>query len=112
MVDSWRVEWACRLPNIFLSILAIVAVWTLVKRLAGGRAAWWTAAILGTSSQWLLVTRQAMTDLPFVAPMTIALAFAGSRARPDDDAAGAATSRRRPSSLGWCSSRAYDGCRS
>jgi 4-amino-4-deoxy-L-arabinose transferase-like glycosyltransferase len=84
MVDSWRVEWACRLPNIFLSVLAIVALWTLVKRVAGARTAWWTAAILATSSQWVLVTRQAMTDLPFVAPMTMALAFAGLALFTDD----------------------------
>ena len=33
--------------------------------------------ILATSSQWALITRQAMTDMPFVSPMTIALCFAG-----------------------------------
>jgi 4-amino-4-deoxy-L-arabinose transferase-like glycosyltransferase len=87
MVDSWRVEWACRLPNVFLSVLAIVAVWTLVKRLSSSRTAWWTAAILATSSQWVLVTRQAMTDLPFVAPMTAALAFAGLALHADDQPA-------------------------
>src|SRR5262249_18692822 len=31
----------------------------------------------GTSAQWVLITRQVMTDMPFVAPMTIALCLGG-----------------------------------
>ena len=31
------------------------------------------------SSQWALITRQAMTDMPFVSPMTIALCVRGAR---------------------------------
>jgi 4-amino-4-deoxy-L-arabinose transferase-like glycosyltransferase len=77
MVRDWRPEWACRLPNLLLSLVAIWAVWQLVARLAGRRAATLSALILATSSQWALITRQAMTDMPFVAPMTIALALAG-----------------------------------
>ncbi len=34
------------------------------------------ALVLATSSQWAFITRQAMTDMPFVSPMTIALCFA------------------------------------
>ena len=49
----------------------------MVKRLAGRRAGALSAIILATSSQWLFITRQAMTDMAFVAPMTIALALAG-----------------------------------
>jgi 4-amino-4-deoxy-L-arabinose transferase-like glycosyltransferase len=52
-------------------------VWTFVQRLAGKRAAALAALVLATSSQWAFITRQAMTDMPFVAPMTIALCFAG-----------------------------------
>ena len=77
IADSWRVEWACRLPNILLSIAAIFAVWSLVRRLAGRRAGALSAVVLATSSQWVFITRQAMTDLPFVAPMTIALCLGG-----------------------------------
>lgn len=76
MVADWRVEWACRLPGIALSIAAIWSVWVLVARLAGRRAAALAALVLATSSQWAFITRQAMTDMPFVSPMTIALAFA------------------------------------
>ena len=77
MVMSWRPEWACRLPHVLLSMAAIWAVWTFVRRLAGKRAAALAAVVLATSSQWALITRQAMTDMPFVSPMTIALCFAG-----------------------------------
>jgi 4-amino-4-deoxy-L-arabinose transferase-like glycosyltransferase len=77
IADSWRVEWGSRLPFILLGIVAVWSVWELVRRLAGRRAAAISAVVLATSSQWLFVTRQAMTDMPFVAPMTIALCFAG-----------------------------------
>jgi len=77
IADSWRVEWACRLPFIVLSIVAVWFVWQLVRRLAGARAAIFAAVALATSSQWVLITRQAMTDMAFVSPMTIALALAG-----------------------------------
>jgi 4-amino-4-deoxy-L-arabinose transferase-like glycosyltransferase len=76
MIDSWRPEWALRLPNILLSIVALAVLWWAVARLRSRLAATLSALVLATSSQWLLVTRQAMTDLPFVAPMTIALACA------------------------------------
>jgi 4-amino-4-deoxy-L-arabinose transferase-like glycosyltransferase len=76
MVDSWRPEWAARLPNIFLSLLTLAVLWWAIAKLRSRRAATATLAVLATSSQWLLVTRQAMTDMPFVAPMTIALCCA------------------------------------
>jgi 4-amino-4-deoxy-L-arabinose transferase-like glycosyltransferase len=76
MVADWRPEWAVRLPGVLLSIASVWAVWQLVLRLAGRRAAALAALVLATSSQWALITRQAMTDMPFVSPMTIALCFA------------------------------------
>jgi 4-amino-4-deoxy-L-arabinose transferase-like glycosyltransferase len=94
MVDSWRPEWALRLPNIILSIAALLVLWWAVARLVNRRAAWLSALVLSTSSQWLLVTRQAMTDIPFVAPMTIALACAAV-ALLDRDASAPATRNAR-----------------
>ncbi|HEX8950517.1 MAG TPA: glycosyltransferase family 39 protein [Polyangia bacterium] len=76
MVADWRPEWAVRLPGLLLSLASIWAVWQLVSRLAGRRAAALAAFALATMSQWALITRQAMTDMPFVSPMTIALCFA------------------------------------
>jgi 4-amino-4-deoxy-L-arabinose transferase-like glycosyltransferase len=85
LTTSFRVEWALRLPSILLSALAIFAVWQLVQRLAGKRAGAIAGVVLLTSPQWLLITRQAMTDMPFVAPMTIALALAGLALLAPDD---------------------------
>ena len=94
MVDSWRPEWALRLPNIFLSLAALAVLWWAVARLRNRLAATLSVLVLATSSQWLLVTRQAMTDMPFVAPMTIALTCAAV-ALLDPDAGAAATARAR-----------------
>ncbi len=76
MVMGWRGEWALRMPFIVLSIAAIWATYHLVLRLVSRRAALFSALVLGSSAQWALITRQAMTDMPFVAPMTVAIAFA------------------------------------
>lgn len=77
MTIGWRGEWALRMPLIVVSLVGIWAVFELVRRLASRRAGLWTALVLATSAQWALITRQAMTDMPFVAPMTVAVCFAG-----------------------------------
>ena len=76
MVADWRPEWAVRLPEVLLSIVAIWAVWKMVSRLASRRAGALAALVLATMSQWAFITRQAMTDMPFVSPMTVALCLA------------------------------------
>ena len=73
LVTSWRTEWALRTPSLLLAMTSIAAVFATVRRLASRRAAALAAVILISSPEWLLIARQAMTDLPFVAPMTIAL---------------------------------------
>jgi 4-amino-4-deoxy-L-arabinose transferase-like glycosyltransferase len=77
MVTSWRAEWALRAPSLVLSACALAALFALVAKVAGRRAGAITVVALTTSPQWLLITRQAMTDMPFTAPMTIALCLAG-----------------------------------
>lgn len=77
IATSWRVEWAARLPFIILGVLACYYVYELVRRLAGRRAGALAALVLATSSQWAFITRQAMTDMAFVSPMTVALCLAG-----------------------------------
>lgn len=77
MVVGWRVEWALRLPFVLLGIAGVLATYHLVRRLASRRAALWAAVVLATSAQWALITRQAMTDMPFVVPMTVAIVCAG-----------------------------------
>ncbi len=74
---GWKAEWALRLPFVALGILGVWAVWHLVRRVAGRGAALWSCLVLSTCTQWALITRQAMTDMAFVTPMTVGLAFAG-----------------------------------
>ncbi len=73
LVTSWRAEWALRMPSLLLAMASVAAVFETLRRLASRRAAAIAAIILLSSPEWLLISRQAMTDLPFVAPMTIAL---------------------------------------
>jgi 4-amino-4-deoxy-L-arabinose transferase-like glycosyltransferase len=73
---GWRAEWALRLPFVLCGVAGVWAVFHLVRRLAGGRAAVFSGLILATSTQWALISRQAMTDMAFVAPMTVGLCFA------------------------------------
>jgi 4-amino-4-deoxy-L-arabinose transferase-like glycosyltransferase len=76
LVTSWRAEWAVRTPAMLLSFCTIGAVFALLERIAGRRAAAIGGVALLTSPQWLLITRQAMTDMPFASMMTIALCLA------------------------------------
>jgi 4-amino-4-deoxy-L-arabinose transferase-like glycosyltransferase len=76
MVRGARAEWACRLPSILFGALAAWAIYYLVSRLRNRRAGLLAALMLATSPMFFLIARQGMTDMPFVGPMTAALAFA------------------------------------
>ena len=77
MTVGFRAEWALRMPFVLLGIVGVGATYYLVRRTVSRRAALWSAIILATCTQWALITRQAMTDMPFVVPMTVAVVFAG-----------------------------------
>lgn len=77
MTVGWRAEWALRLPFVLLGIAGVWATYELLRRLVSRRAGLLGAMILATASQWALITRQAMTDMAFVVPMTVAMLFAG-----------------------------------
>lgn len=77
MTVGWRAEWALRLPFVLLGIIGVLGMYHLVRRVVSRRAALWSTLVLATSTQWSLITRQAMTDMAFVAPMTLAVVFAG-----------------------------------
>src|SRR4030095_5695925 len=77
MAVGWTPEWAVRIPFILCGIACVWATWELTRRLAGRRAGLWAAVSLATASQFYFVSRQAMTDMAFVAPIAGALAFAG-----------------------------------
>ncbi|HEX4460990.1 MAG TPA: glycosyltransferase family 39 protein, partial [Polyangia bacterium] len=106
LVTSWRAEWAIRTPAMLLSFCTIGAVFALLERIAGRRAAAIGAVALLTSPQWLLITRQAMTDMPFASMMTIALCLAALALIAPDDTP---LPRRGKGRLTWPHSPAFYG---
>ena len=65
-------------------MLGIYAVYLCVSRFVSRRAGVLAAVVTATSPLYALVSRQAMTDMAFVGPMTMALAL-GALALFDDE---------------------------
>ncbi len=79
------VEWAFRLPIALLALATVMAVYLLASRRWSKRAGFIAGLALLTMPQFFFIARQAMTDMPFVAPMTIGLCFlALAFGEPDD----------------------------
>jgi 4-amino-4-deoxy-L-arabinose transferase-like glycosyltransferase len=106
LVTSWRPEWALRMPSILLAMASIAAVYATVRRLASRRAAVIAAVVLVSSPEWLLIARQAMTDMAFVAPMTIALCLAALAILSPDETP---LVRKRWRGLSWPHASAFYG---
>jgi 4-amino-4-deoxy-L-arabinose transferase-like glycosyltransferase len=83
MALSTRAEWATRLPFCLFGVLGIYAVYLCVSRFVSRRAGLLAAVVTATCPLYALVSRQAMTDMAFVGPMTMALAL-GALALFDD----------------------------
>jgi 4-amino-4-deoxy-L-arabinose transferase-like glycosyltransferase len=81
---STRAEWAVRTPFVLFGVLGIYAVYLCVSRFASRRAGLLAAVVTATCPLYALVSRQAMTDMAFVGPMTMALAL-GALALFDDE---------------------------
>ncbi len=84
MALSHRPEWAMRLPFCLCGVLGMVGLYLCVSRFVSRRAGVLAALVAGTSPLYSLVARQAMTDMAFVGPMTMALAL-GALALFDDE---------------------------
>jgi 4-amino-4-deoxy-L-arabinose transferase-like glycosyltransferase len=78
-----RTEWAVRVPFCLLGVLAMWGVYMVVARFVSRRAGFLSALVMATSPMFSLIARQAMTDMAFVGPMTMALAL-GAIALLDD----------------------------
>ena len=83
---STRPEWALRLPFCLLGVLGIYAVYLCLARFVSRRAGVLGAIVLATSPLYSLVSRQAMTDMAFVGPMTMALVLGAMALFDDEDA--------------------------
>jgi 4-amino-4-deoxy-L-arabinose transferase-like glycosyltransferase len=75
MALTHRAEWAVRVPFCLLGVLGVWAIYLVVSRFVNRRAGFLSALVLATCPMYSLVARQAMTDMAFVGPMTLALAL-------------------------------------
>jgi 4-amino-4-deoxy-L-arabinose transferase-like glycosyltransferase len=69
-------EWAARLPVALLAILATYALYRAVAQRFGGRAGFLGGIVLVSVPYWYLLAHQSMTDMPYVAPLSVAIALA------------------------------------
>jgi 4-amino-4-deoxy-L-arabinose transferase-like glycosyltransferase len=65
------------LPHLPESICALLAVYHAVKRTYGKRAGALASLVVCTMPHFFILSHQAITDMPFVSTMTIAMSFLG-----------------------------------
>lgn len=82
---SSRPEWALRLPFCLMALLALVGVYLPVSRFVSRRAGVLSALALATFPMFSLIARQAMTDMAFIGPMTLALGLCALALFDDED---------------------------
>ena len=68
-------EWAVRLPVLLLAVGALYLVYRATARAFGTRAGFLGGLVLLTAPYWFFLAHQSMTDMPYVAPLTAAVAF-------------------------------------
>ncbi len=85
MALGHRAEWAARLPFCVMGVLGIFAVYLVTARFVSRRAGLFAAVALATAPMYSLVARQAMTDMAFVGPMSMALALGAFALFDDED---------------------------
>ncbi|MDH5673138.1 MAG: glycosyltransferase family 39 protein [Myxococcales bacterium] len=66
-------EWVLRLPIYLIAISALLAVYFTVSRRFDSRAGRLSALVLSTTPYFAFLSHQAITDMPFVGQMTIAV---------------------------------------
>jgi 4-amino-4-deoxy-L-arabinose transferase-like glycosyltransferase len=78
-------EWALRVPFCLMALAALYGVYLVAARFVSRRAGVIAVVALATFPLFSLVARQAMTDMAFVGPMTLALALGTLALFEDDD---------------------------
>jgi 4-amino-4-deoxy-L-arabinose transferase-like glycosyltransferase len=68
-------EWAARFPIFILTLLGAYVLYKSSSKFFGRRAAFFGGLVLMTVPYWLLIARQTMTDMPYVATLTAGLGF-------------------------------------
>lgn len=69
-IATGSIEWAVRLPFFLTALFGIFCVYLMAARLFGRRAGLLSAAVLATAPMYFMIGRQAMTDMPYVGPMS------------------------------------------
>lgn len=82
---STATEWALRVPFCLVALMALVGVYLPTSRFVSRRAGLLAVLVLATSPMFSLIARQAMTDMPFIGPMTMALGLGALALFEDDD---------------------------
>jgi 4-amino-4-deoxy-L-arabinose transferase-like glycosyltransferase len=93
-------EWAIRLPHYLLSMGALMSSYALVARTFSRRAGVIATLVLATTPYFFLLSHQAITDMPFVATMTIAMCLFGLAVEADPEAP-VTTYRVGPFAISW-----------
>ena len=75
VLSTTQVEWAVRLPFFLCGLFGIFCVYLMCARLFSRRAGILAAIILATSPMYFQISRQAMTDMAYVGPITGGLAL-------------------------------------
>ncbi len=105
-----RPEWAARLPVVLLAALAAAGVFLFLRRRAGPYPALFASMALAFAPHFALVARQSITDMPFLALMTLGMLAFFEGFLLEDDAEPASffrrSSPRRPSGFEWASAAA------
>jgi 4-amino-4-deoxy-L-arabinose transferase-like glycosyltransferase len=83
--DPAHPEWAVRLPIVIMALGAVMAVYTAVGRIFGRRAGVLSALVLASMPHFFFLAHQAITDIPFVANMTIAMSMLALALNEDPD---------------------------
>jgi 4-amino-4-deoxy-L-arabinose transferase-like glycosyltransferase len=78
-------EWAARVPVVLLSLLAVYALYRFVAKATNARAGFLAGLALLCMPYWSLLSHQSMTDMPYVAPLSTALALFGLALLTDAD---------------------------
>lgn len=84
MVNAIWPRIALRLPPMIAGWLTLAVIAWLVCRWASARAGLMAAWVLATCPQWVMISRQALTDIFFIAPLSLgAVAWAYAWLQPD-----------------------------
>ena len=78
-------EWAARLPIVLVTLASVYALYRFVAAAAGKRVGFLAGLVLLCAPYWSLLGHQSMTDMPYVAPLTIALSLFGLALLADPD---------------------------